>query len=64
MLTYAWQILAQGDRLLVRRMAAMAGSVQVDLGSDDEDQVYGDLYESESRAHAEVQARHFDPYLR
>lgn len=56
--------MVQLDRTLVRRMAAMSGSVLVDPGSDDEDQLYDNIYVSPSMLNAEGRVEHLDPYVR
>lgn len=53
----------QLDRTLVRRMAAMSGSILVDPGSDDEDKLYDNIYVSPSMLNAEGRAEHLDPYV-
>lgn len=56
-------ILLQLDRTLVRRMAAMSGSVLVDPGSGDEEDLYNNLYVSPSMVNAEDRFEHLNPYV-
>ena len=56
-------ILLQLDRTLVRRMAAMSGSVLVDPGSGDEEDLYNNLYVSPSMVNAEDHFEHLNPYV-
>ena len=53
----------QLDRTLVRRMAAMSGSVLVDPGSDDEEDLYNNIYVSPSMINAEGRVEHLNPYV-
>ena len=53
----------QLDRTLVRRMAAMSGNILVDPGSDDEDDLYNNIYVSPSMVNAEGRAEHLNPYV-
>ena len=55
--------LLQLDRTLVRRMAAMSGSVLVDPGSGDEEELYNNLYVSPSMVNAEDRFEHLSPYV-
>lgn len=45
-------------------MAVTAGSILVDPGSDDEDQLYDNVYVSPSMLSAENRAEQLDPYVR
>ncbi|KAL3156620.1 hypothetical protein ABBQ38_000907 [Trebouxia sp. C0009 RCD-2024] len=51
------------NRTLVRRMAAMSGSVMVDPGSDDETDLYNNLYVSPSMVNAEDRLEHLSPFV-
>ena len=53
----------QLDRTLVRRMAAMSGNILVDPGSDDEEELYNNIYVSPSMVNAEGRAEHLNPYV-
>ena len=53
----------QLDRTLVRRMAAMSGNVLVDPGSDNEEDLYNNLYFSPSMVNAEDRVEHLNPYV-
>ena len=53
----------QLDRTLVRRMAAMSGNILVDPGSDDEEDLYNNIYVSPSMVNAEGRAEHLNPYV-
>ena len=53
----------QLDRTLVRRMAAMSGNILVDPGSDDEEDLYNNIYISPSMVSAEGRAEHLNPYV-
>ena len=44
-------------------MAAMSGNVLVDPGSDDEEDLYNNLYVSPSMVNAEDRVEHFNPYV-
>lgn len=55
----------QDDRTLVRRMAAMTGSMgPAASGSCDQEELYDGLYESEAFSRATQQARQLQPYLK
>jgi hypothetical protein len=54
----------QDDRLLVRRMATLAGSAVVDPGSDEEEELYEGLYLSSGLVAAEAQAKRLASYAR
>lgn len=47
----------------MRRMAAMSGSVLVDPGSGDEEDLYNNLYVSPSMVNAEDRFEHLNPYV-
>ena len=49
---------------MVRRMAVMSGNILVDPGSDDEDNLYDNIYVSPSMLNAEGRVEHLDPYVR
>lgn len=53
----------QMNRTLVRRMAAMSGSILVDPGSDDEEDLYNNIYVSPSMVNAEGRAEHLNPFV-
>jgi len=44
-------------------MAAMSGNILVDPGSDDEEQLYNNIYVSPSMVSAEGRAEHLNPYV-
>ena len=57
-----WDV--QQNRKLVRRMAAMAGGGrEVDAGSEDDSEVFDDLFLSEGLHEANLRAKRMEPYL-